>query len=79
MKRGQYRNLIITLTQELQTIYLDEEENVRYLDEISQPLVRKHEASTFTQVTTESKSQSLASLTQSMNIDKFIEKNRNAK
>jgi hypothetical protein len=79
VKRGQYRNLIITLTTDLKAIYLDEENNVcfngEYLNEI-QPF------STATQPRLPDipnpSPRSLASLVKDMVLDKFTGRNQNA-
>ncbi len=78
-KRGQYRNLVITLTPELEKIYLDEEKNVcfngDYLDEVpslNKPTVPEKNIEN-------SKPRSLASLTKDIVLDKFTGQKQNAK
>ncbi len=74
-KRGQFRNLKITLDENLQKIYLDSEENVcyreLYLDEVSKLTVSPS-------VPTTEKKKSLQSLTKDMIVEKFVGKNQNA-
>jgi hypothetical protein len=74
-KRGQFRNLGITLDENLKNIYLDSEGNVcyrgQYLDEAPKQKF-------FSNVTIPEKKRSLQSLTKDMILDKFVGKNQNA-
>ena len=92
VKRGQYRNLVMTLTSQMQAIYLDEQKNIcfngKYLDEIKNICFNgeyldeiKPPSINVTPVTPtvlESQPRSLASLTKDMVLDKFTGKNQNA-
>lgn len=78
-KRGQYRNLTITLTTDLKAIYLDEENNVcfdgEYLNEIKPFLAT---AQLRLPDVPAPSPRSLASLVKDMVLDKFTGRNQNA-
>ncbi len=79
--RGQFRNLNVTLSEELAALYFDSEGNVQfngeYLDQITDQ--KQINPVTLSSEVIERKTKSLHSITKDFVLDKFSGKNQNAK